>query len=469
MDSVLTINKIKQRLESHRELRFAYALLNDFPDGEVYLVGGAVRDAILNRECKDFDFVVRGIPSGELEKWLASQGQVDFVGRNFGVYKFLPAGHSSPQNEFIDIALPRTEETVRDSQGGYRDFEISTHPFLPILYDLERRDFTINAIAYELRSQTLYDPYNGIKDIERQLIRAVGEPTLRFGEDLSRMLRGLRFAIQLKFTIEEKTWSSILENIHRINERRASDPSMMDKMLGRKNDFVVPRETIGKEFLKSALASADQTIKLWGEVGALQVLMPSPKMWLNHKTEKRTIDEKTAENFSTRLAVIFSLLGAKAAEAIYDEFVFGNVGHHHPAYVAKNLFINLIATADLLIERDPSVMPAHEFEKHFLTTYAAEIFIVAELRAHLVGGDIASKLLDRVQIAKKRRAEIYAQLDVAPKKTIPPLLTGDEIMATVHIKPGPKVGELANKLRDVQLEGVVIDEAQAVEYIKSLK
>lgn len=469
MDSVAIINNIKQSLESHRELVFVHALLNDFPSGEVYLVGGAVRDAILNRKCIDFDFVVRGIPSGELEKWLASQGQVDFVGRNFGVYKFLPTGFTSPQNEFIDIALPRTEETVRDSQGGYRDFEISTHPFLPILYDLERRDFTVNAIAYELRSNTLYDPYNGVKDIERQLIRAVGEPTLRFDEDLSRMLRALRFAVQLRFKIEEKTLSSIIENIHRINERRATDPSMMDKMLGRKNDFVVPRETIGKEFLKSVLVSADSTIRLWSETNALKILMPSLKIWSNQKTENDTIDVKTVEHFSARLATVFSFLGARVAGTVYDEFVFGNIGSYHPGFVAKKLFVDLIATSDLLIERDPLVMSAHEFEKYFLTDFAEETFIVAELRAHLAGAEIANKLFDRAEAAKKRRAEIYSRLDVAPGENIPPLLTGDEIMAATHLKPGPKVGELANKLRDAQLDGKVSNKVSAIEYIVSLK
>lgn len=462
MDSFEVIYKIKQSLDGHRELHFAYAMLNDFPSGEIYLVGGAVRDAILDRECKDFDFVVRGIPSGELERWLANQGQVDFVGRNFGVYKFLPAGCSSPQFEFIDIALPRTEETVRDSQGGYRDFEISTHPFLPILYDLERRDFTINAIAYELRSQMLYDPYNGVKDIQRQIIRTVGEPTLRFSEDLSRMLRALRFSVQLQFKIEEKTLASIHENIHRINELRVTVPSMMDKMFGKKTNFVVPRETIGKEFVKSVVCSADQTLRLWKSAGAFQVL----KMGSGPDNGFISIDEKTVGHYLARLPALFSSLGIKSAVAVYDEFLLGNIGSHHPGFVSRDVFTELIAASDILIERDPLAMSAHEFEKYFLTSHVAEIFIVAELRAHLAGDETASRLFDRTEAAKKRRAEIYTRLDIAPGEIIPPLLSGDEIMAITQTKPSPKVGELINKLRNAQLEGEINSKVDAIEYIK---
>ncbi len=270
------------------------------------------------------------------------------------------------------------------------------------------------------------------------------------------MLRAIRFAVQLGFAIDEKTWTAIIQNIHRINERRASEASLMDKVLRRQNDFVVPRETIGKEFGKSVAASADQTLKLWSEAGALKELMGSGLYNL-----PVSIGLLVGGHLSARVFSIFAPLGAKTAAKIYDEFVFGNIGSHHPNYVSKSLFVDLIAATDEFVARDPLTLPAHEFEKYFLTPHADEIFMVAQLRDQLP--------TDRLAAARQRRADIYARLDVAPGESIPPLLTGDEIMVSTHTKPGPKVGELANKLRDAQLEGEVAEKGQALDFLAKIK
>ncbi|MEK7167727.1 MAG: hypothetical protein AAB791_01865, partial [Patescibacteria group bacterium] len=113
---------------------FAAKLFKKFPQAEIYLVGGAVRDLLLERETKDFDFVIAKIPANDLEAFLAQEGEVNLVGKSFGVFKFVPKKNKIDP---IDIALPRTEHA--DMTGGYRDFEVQSDKDLPIEKDLSRR------------------------------------------------------------------------------------------------------------------------------------------------------------------------------------------------------------------------------------------------------------------------------------------------------------------------------------------
>ena len=271
---------------------FVPPLRRKFPKSEVYLVGGAVRDILLGRaEIKDYDFVVRGVPAKELSRFLGTLGRVDFVGRVFGVFKFVPRKHKTEWEAF-DIALPRTEQSTME--GGYRDFVVRFNPRLAIEDDLARRDFTVNAMAYRIAGSEkrkvpttspdanrdrihnylnhgvgtksdLIDPFGGLEDVRKKVIRAVGKPAERFQEDYSRMLRGLRFAMQLGFGIEEKTWKALVSLMPRINDEHETPKGP---------ERVVPYETIARELLKALVADPAKTIELWHDSRALKTLMP---------------------------------------------------------------------------------------------------------------------------------------------------------------------------------------------------
>jgi len=205
------INFLNQ-LKNKDELGFLNKLINEKRGVEIYFVGGTVRDLILadfqgtEFKIKDIDIVIRNIEAAELENFLNKFGKVNLVGKTFGVFKFVP--NDIRIEEPIDIALPRSEEAFRT--GGYRDFIIQSEPSLPIEVDLSRRDFTINAIAIDYKKANIIDPYNGISDIKKKSIKAVGNPFERFTEDFSRILRAIRFACQLNFRIE-KNGNKILD------------------------------------------------------------------------------------------------------------------------------------------------------------------------------------------------------------------------------------------------------------------
>ena len=110
-----------RKVEFKQTWPFAEHLAKEFPEVEIFVVGGAVRDTMLGREVKDFDFVVRMVPIDKLIASLKKLGEVDLVGKRFGVIKFRPKG----QKGQFDIALPRREFSLSFS-GGYRDFDIQS-------------------------------------------------------------------------------------------------------------------------------------------------------------------------------------------------------------------------------------------------------------------------------------------------------------------------------------------------------
>ena len=233
-------------------------LTEAFPNSGVYLVGGAVRDILLGKKITDIDLVVRHVTGEELENFLATRGQVVFAGKTFGVWKFHEIG--KPKDEIYDIALPRTEFSLH-KQGLYRDFEVKTNPRLPIEDDLARRDFTVNAMAYDLLAARLIDENNGQQDLKDKIIRTVGQAADRFQEDYSRLLRALRFALQLGFVIEKQTLNTVKTMIVNINDK------IDDKR-------VLPLEIMAEEFLKSFQANPVGALDLWDEAGAIAETIP---------------------------------------------------------------------------------------------------------------------------------------------------------------------------------------------------
>ncbi len=163
--------------------------------GELYRVGGAVRDRLLDIEVADSDFLVRGISAGALEELLTRHGAWSRVGKAFGVYKFTPRGGAT-----VDIVFPRTETSVG---VGHRDFEVRFDETLPVEADLARRDFTINAIAERIPDGRVIDPFHGRQDLEARALRMIFPRA--FDEDPLRILRGARFAARFELRLDGPT------------------------------------------------------------------------------------------------------------------------------------------------------------------------------------------------------------------------------------------------------------------------
>ena len=260
-------------VQSEPRLTWTALFFDAFPNGEIYLVGGTLRDVLLGRTPNDIDLVIRNVEPDELEQWLLRHGAAEFVGR-FGTFKFVP--HGSGRKGPIDIALPRTEHMGVHHRGGRRDMEIAFDAHLPIKDDLARRDFTVNAMAFNIDRERLLDPFLGLHDLHSETISAVLVPEQRFHEDATRMLRALRLASRLGFGIERHTWRAIQANIALLNETDISDAGT--------HQFVVPRDAVGREFLLGFVQHPVHTLRLWSESGALHLFMPQLKA-LEHVVE----------------------------------------------------------------------------------------------------------------------------------------------------------------------------------------
>lgn len=165
--------------------------------GRLYEVGGIVRDRLLGRSIKDADYLITGLPLTQIQQLLQPLGQVNLVGKSFGVLKFSPAQHRGPP---LDLAIPRKEISTGT---GHTEFQVTYDHTLPVEIDLARRDFTINAMARELATGALIDPFGGQRDLAARSIRQVFANA--FPEDPLRLLRAIQFAARFDFTIERDT------------------------------------------------------------------------------------------------------------------------------------------------------------------------------------------------------------------------------------------------------------------------
>ncbi len=473
---------------------------------EIYLVGGAVRDALLgDKEIKDFDFVVRGWSLEELEKELGKLGRVDLVGKTFGVFKFMPQGKKIEVP--FDIALPRKEISL--ASGGYRDFKVEYDGGLEIKEDLGRRDFTVNALAYEIKSGKLVDEFKGVKDLEDKIIRTVGNGYERFREDYSRMLRGIRFACQLDWQIEEVTWQALCKLITHINNER-------------EGERVVPYEVIASELLKSFVDSPLRAFDLYDKSGATKELMsellgmkgcPQPPNWHSEgdvwEHTRLCLKNLEAEPFRERFKdpIIFidkksKLINVELVMAVLwhdvgkpytiqtperdgsDRIRFNehdNIGAKTARKVFEKLKLSAAPEFDFEPERASWLIAKHHLfdpktikemknstvEKYFFwDKFSGEDLLkigfidkISSIWADRGEGEMESfeMMVERINELKK----------LGKGKKLPDcLLNGDEVMKILKLKPGKKVGEILDKLREEQLGGEIKAKKEARDFIR---
>ena len=171
--------------------------------GRCVLVGGCVRDALLGLTPKDFDIEVYGLTADVLQQTLEPLGSIHAVGKNFGVLKVtLDEGENSIT---YDVALPRTE----NKQGqGHRGFLVTPDPSLDFTEASARRDFTINAMGYDLQSEQLLDPHGGQKDLKARRLKHVSPA---FAEDPLRVFRAAQFKARFHFNVAPDTLALCVE------------------------------------------------------------------------------------------------------------------------------------------------------------------------------------------------------------------------------------------------------------------
>ena len=271
---------------------------------EAYLVGGAVRDICLNKKASDWDVATNATPQDVMK-----------------MFKFVvPTGfeHGTVTVHFHKVEI---EVTTFRTESGYSD---ARHPdsinyAATIEEDLARRDFTMNAIAVNLKNGKLTDPYHGQRDIKRKLIRTVGNPYERFMEDGLRPIRALRFASKLDFKIEENTYNSIF------------DKKIQEKVLS------ISIERFRDEFVKILQSKKPSVgLKLMEKTGILTLFIPELSQCRGviqsdyrgfHKFDVLdhlfyACDGAVQDKLNVRLAALFHDIGKPDAKKIVTQQAF---------------------------------------------------------------------------------------------------------------------------------------------------
>lgn len=184
--------------------------------GEVYAVGGYVRDLIRGIPSEDVDILITHHSVEDIIKKINPYGKVDLVGKSFGIIKLTINGKT------YDLALPRKDLPKGTGIKGHKDFIISADPNLPLEKDLERRDFRCNSMALRLVDNMLIDPFGGASDIKSKIIRLTNPAA--FPEDPLRVLRVSRFASVLEFSVDPGIYETSADidlsglSVERVNE-----------------------------------------------------------------------------------------------------------------------------------------------------------------------------------------------------------------------------------------------------------
>lgn len=407
-----------------------------------YIVGGSIRDFVLGIPIHDLDMTTDAIPEEIIDIFRNKGFKVIPTGIKFGTVTVIV------DNEPVEITTFRME-------GKYTDYR---HPETVkytknINYDLSRRDFTINAIAYDPYTEQIVDPFNGIEDIKNKIIRAVGSPDERFIEDPLRMYRACRFKSKLNFSIENKTEQAIKQNSELcIN---ISVERIRDEIL---KTLETSKPSYGIDcFVKTGLFNhiLPEFLKL--------INLEQPSEYHTYDVYKHTlcvIDNIPSDKPILRIAGMFHDIGKPYCKSVKKGRITF-LGHEKISVEIFKLIAKRLKLSNVIIKYVSLMIANHmRFYNPKWSNSAIRRLVNSVGEDNFKDLTILMKADFRAGIKTKDYTDelIYRYLEMK-KKSIPTSLTikdlkinGHDIMKVLNIKPSPKIGKILNCILELVIE-----------------
>ncbi len=375
---------------------------------EAYLVGGCVRDMVMQLEPADYDIATSARPEDVIRIFPRTES----IGAQFGVVLVIHRGHP------FEVATFRSDEAYIDGRRP------SGVVFTDAKQDVLRRDFTINGLLFDPIDGHVIDYVDGQADIRARIVRAIGDPHARFEEDKLRILRAIRFGTRLGFTIEQGTWDAVLTMAPRIHQ--------------------VSQERIRDEITRILTeGQAARGFRMLEESGLRTQVLPELS-WTEHIEKSLGMLPRQPPNDFT-VGVLLHHTPVKDVAGIVERLKFSRAEMHHICALVENL------------PRFSQVrqMSVSTLKRFFRLDRFHDHLELARIHFAAAGEDLVD-----YQYARKKREE-WGEPNIWP----PPLVTGDDLIS-IGFSPGPSFKEILTRVEDEQLEGRLNTRQQALDFVK---
>lgn len=416
---------------------------------EAFFVGGAVRDYLRGVTPGDYDIVTSAKPEQVAEIFERTAD----IGARFGVTTVIAGGH------VYEVATFRSDEAYKD---GRRPVRVC---YSTAKEDVCRRDFTVNGLLMDPESCQIIDYVNGTRDIEKKIIRTIGDPYRRFGEDYLRMLRAVRFAANLDFSIEHNTKDAIVAHAEKIQSTSAERVAEeLDKILtrgGARRGFELLSET---GLLRHILPEVES----FKGVQQPPRYHPEGDVWEHTMIMLEVLAAETAPHTNATLAwaALLHDAGKPATRTVDQKGVhfYGHTreGERIAAEIAARLKFSRARRDSLiaLIHHHMAFMNVQKMRPSRLKRFLRMPDFNLHLQLHRLDCVASHGMLDHYEFC---RAELSR---VAPEELRPVrLLTGDDLITMGYAK-GRLIGEILKRLEDEQLENRIKTRSEAEEFVR---
>lgn len=421
---------------------------------EAYLVGGCVRDLLLGRAPKDWDVTTNAVPEE-----IQSLFEETYYNNTYGTVGVVTTSEL-PSLKVIEVTPYRTEGNYTDAR---RPDSVSFSKNLA--EDLERRDFTINAMAYRVSSETLVDLFKGKEDLEKKLVRAVGDANKRFSEDALRILRAIRLSAELGFAIESDTLSAIVTCVTQLEK--------------------ISKERIRDEFSRILLSERPaEALFLMKQVKMLQYVVPDLMRSMNvdqNKSHKYNVFEhlvRSAQHaadknlqLDMRLAALFHDISKPESRRFsHETHDYTFYGHEVVGARVTKRALQELKYPNELVERVSLLVRWHMFfSDPDEITLSAVRRMISNVGKDNIWDLLDLRICDRIgsgrpkeQPFRFRKYKAMVEEALRDPVSVGMLkIDGAKIMETFHEKPGPRIGWALHAL----LEEVIEDPSKNTEML----